>query len=227
MKRGGKQRHSFILPLALSISGRTLAQMPLKRSGARYFAQIKARVHLCAATVPPVDLLFCPASALMGKNCVGVIIILWVQWCRGMAVMKEAGSVIIAQDEKSCVVFGMLAECEGDKNSSACPLVSFHLKPWRQQILRFLRQAESMEIVWLLLPPGCRPVPALKNAPELSFCATRTTFSCARFPEPTRPPASCRLSRVHFRAQGGRARPKCVERAKRKADHIPRSSTNF
>ncbi len=94
------------------IGGRALIapgnrHMLLKRSGARYFVEVKDGPFVCRHR-PSVDVLFRSAARYAGKNCVGVIMTgMGDDGARGMAEMKEAGAFTIAQDEKSCVVFGM------------------------------------------------------------------------------------------------------------------------
>jgi two-component system chemotaxis response regulator CheB len=79
----------------------------LKRSGARYYVEIKDGPLVCRHR-PSVDVLFRSAARYAGKNCVGVIMTgMGDDGARGMAEMKEAGAYTLAQDEKSCVVFGM------------------------------------------------------------------------------------------------------------------------
>jgi two-component system chemotaxis response regulator CheB len=57
---------------------------------------------------PSVDVLFRSAARYGGKNIVGVIMTgMGDDGARGMEELKEAGSFNIAQDEKSCIVFGM------------------------------------------------------------------------------------------------------------------------
>jgi len=81
--------------------------MLLKRSGARYFVEIKDGPLVCRHR-PSVDVLFRSAARYGGSNCVGVIMTgMGDDGAKGMAEMKEAGAQTIAQDEKSCVVFGM------------------------------------------------------------------------------------------------------------------------
>jgi two-component system chemotaxis response regulator CheB len=58
-----------------------------------------------------VDVLFRSAARYAGKKAIGIIMtVMGDDGSRGMAVMKEAGSFNIAQDEKSCVVYGMPQE---------------------------------------------------------------------------------------------------------------------
>jgi two-component system chemotaxis response regulator CheB len=79
----------------------------LKRSGARYYVEIKDG-PLVSRQRPSVDVLFRSAARYAGKNAVGVIMTgMGDDGARGMLEMKEAGAFTIAQDEESCVVFGM------------------------------------------------------------------------------------------------------------------------
>ncbi|MBI4796447.1 MAG: chemotaxis response regulator protein-glutamate methylesterase [Deltaproteobacteria bacterium] len=81
--------------------------MLLKRSGARYYVEIKDGPLVCRHR-PSVDVLFRSAARYAGKNAVGVIMTgMGDDGAKGMMEMKEAGAITIAQDEKSCVVFGM------------------------------------------------------------------------------------------------------------------------
>jgi two-component system chemotaxis response regulator CheB len=84
--------------------------MMLKRSGARYFVEIRDGPLVCRHR-PSVDVLFRSAARYGGKNVVGVILTgMGDDGARGMLEMKEAGAYNIAQDEATCVVFGMPAE---------------------------------------------------------------------------------------------------------------------
>jgi two-component system chemotaxis response regulator CheB len=79
----------------------------LKRSGARYYVEIKDG-PLVSRHRPSVDVLFRSAARYAGKNIVGVIMTgMGDDGAKGMLEMKEAGAYNIAQDEDSCVVFGM------------------------------------------------------------------------------------------------------------------------
>lgn len=81
--------------------------MLLKRSGARYYVEIKDG-PLVSRHRPSVDVLFRSVARYAGKNAVGVIMTgMGDDGAKGMLEMKEAGAFNIAQDEKSCVVFGM------------------------------------------------------------------------------------------------------------------------
>jgi len=84
--------------------------MLLKRSGARYYVEVK-KGPLVSRHRPSVDVLFRSAARYAGSNAVGIIMTgMGDDGARGMLEMKEAGSFNIAQDEASCVVFGMPKE---------------------------------------------------------------------------------------------------------------------
>lgn len=79
----------------------------LKRSGARYYVEIKDG-PLVSRHRPSVDVLFRSAARYAGKNAVGVIMTgMGDDGAHGMKEMFDAGAVTIAQDEASCVVYGM------------------------------------------------------------------------------------------------------------------------
>jgi two-component system, chemotaxis family, protein-glutamate methylesterase/glutaminase len=79
----------------------------LKRSGARYFVEVKDGPLVCRHR-PSVDVLFRSAARYAGKNALGVIMTgMGDDGARGLLEMKEAGASTIAQDEHTCVVFGM------------------------------------------------------------------------------------------------------------------------
>jgi len=81
--------------------------MLLKRSGARYFVEVKDG-PLVSRHRPSVDVLFRSAARYAGGNAVGVIMTgMGDDGARGMLEMKEAGAYTIAEDEATCVVFGM------------------------------------------------------------------------------------------------------------------------
>jgi two-component system chemotaxis response regulator CheB len=79
----------------------------LKRSGARYYTEIKDG-PLVSRHRPSVDVLFRSAARYAGRNAVGVIMTgMGDDGAAGMLEMKQAGAVTIAQDEATSVVFGM------------------------------------------------------------------------------------------------------------------------
>ena len=82
----------------------------LRRSGARYFVDIKEGPLVCRHR-PSVDVLFRSAARYAGPNAVGVILTgMGDDGARGLLEMKQAGAHTIAQDEATCVVFGMPKE---------------------------------------------------------------------------------------------------------------------
>ena len=79
----------------------------LKRSGARYYVEVKDG-PLVSRHRPSVDVLFRSAARYAGKNAVGVIMTgMGDDGAHGMLEMKQGGAINIAQDEASCIVFGM------------------------------------------------------------------------------------------------------------------------
>ena len=79
----------------------------LKRSGARYYVEVKEGPLVCRHR-PSVDVLFRSAARYAGKNAIGVIMTgMGDDGSRGMKEMHDSGAQTIAQDEESCVVFGM------------------------------------------------------------------------------------------------------------------------
>jgi two-component system chemotaxis response regulator CheB len=82
----------------------------LKRSGARYYVEINDG-PLVNRHRPSVDVLFRSTAKFAGKNAVGVIMTgMGDDGAKGLLELKEAGAQTIAQDEKSCIVFGMPKE---------------------------------------------------------------------------------------------------------------------
>lgn len=79
----------------------------VKRSGASYMVEVKEG-PLVNRHRPSVDVMFSSVASYVGKNAIGVILTgMGGDGAKGMLKMKEAGSHNIAQDEASCVVFGM------------------------------------------------------------------------------------------------------------------------
>jgi len=84
--------------------------MMLKRSGTRYYVQVKDGPLVCRHR-PSVDVLFRSAARYAGTNATGVIMTgMGDDGARGMLEMKNAGAINLAQDEESCVVFGIPQE---------------------------------------------------------------------------------------------------------------------
>jgi two-component system chemotaxis response regulator CheB len=84
--------------------------LKLDRDGARYVVRVvdgpKVSRHK-----PSVDVLFESVARVAGKNALGVIMTgMGHDGAQGMLAMHKAGAVTIAQDEASCIVFGMPKE---------------------------------------------------------------------------------------------------------------------
>ena len=79
----------------------------LRRSGASYYVEVKDG-PLVKRQRPSVEVLFNSVAKYAGANSIGVILTgMGSDGASGMLTMKENGAVNIAQDEKTCVVFGM------------------------------------------------------------------------------------------------------------------------
>lgn len=84
--------------------------MLLKRSGTRYHVEVKEG-PLVSRHRPSVDVLFRSGARYAGKNAVAVIMTgMGDDGAKGMRELFDAGAFTIAQDEASCVVFGMPQE---------------------------------------------------------------------------------------------------------------------
>jgi two-component system, chemotaxis family, protein-glutamate methylesterase/glutaminase len=86
------------------------SHLMLARSGANYVTQLDVGPPVNRHR-PSVDVLFESAARCAGKNAVGVILTgMGKDGAVGMLSMKNAGSYNFAQDEATCVVFGMPRE---------------------------------------------------------------------------------------------------------------------
>ncbi|MGZ3634637.1 MAG: protein-glutamate methylesterase/protein-glutamine glutaminase [Syntrophales bacterium] len=84
--------------------------MLLRRSGARYYVEVKDGPRVQHQR-PSVDVLFKSTAKSAGSNSIGVILTgMGSDGAEGLLEMKRAGARTIAQDEKTCVVFGMPKE---------------------------------------------------------------------------------------------------------------------
>jgi two-component system chemotaxis response regulator CheB len=82
----------------------------LQRSGARYHVSIKDG-PLVSRHRPSVDVLFRSAAQFAGSNAVGIIMTgMGDDGANGLLEMRNAGARTIAQNEETCVVFGMPKE---------------------------------------------------------------------------------------------------------------------
>ncbi|MGD8657485.1 MAG: CheB methylesterase domain-containing protein, partial [Desulfobacterales bacterium] len=60
---------------------------------------------------PSVDVLFQSVAKAVGRNAIGVLLTgMGADGAKGLLSMKENGAMTIAQDQASCVVFGMPKE---------------------------------------------------------------------------------------------------------------------
>ena len=81
--------------------------MVLRRDGARYLVRIKKGPQVWYQR-PAVDVLFKSVAEFAGSNAVGCILTgMGKDGAQGVRLMKDAGSINIAQDEKTSVVYGM------------------------------------------------------------------------------------------------------------------------
>ena len=82
----------------------------LKRSGANYMTKLD-QGELVNRHRPSVDVLFRSAANVAGANALGIILTgMGKDGVQGLLEMKRGGAFTIAQDEASCVVFGMPKE---------------------------------------------------------------------------------------------------------------------
>ncbi|RIQ15918.1 chemotaxis response regulator protein-glutamate methylesterase [Bordetella avium] len=84
--------------------------MKLGRSGANYVIELEAGEPVNRHR-PSVDVLFHSAAQAAGRNAIGVLLTgMGKDGAAGLLAMKRAGAYTLAQDEASCVVFGMPRE---------------------------------------------------------------------------------------------------------------------
>lgn len=94
--------HAFVAP--------GHSHLMLKRSGANYVTELN-HGELVSRHRPSVDVLFRSAANYAGRNAIGVILTgMGKDGAAGMLEMHQMGSYNLAQDEASCVVFGMPKE---------------------------------------------------------------------------------------------------------------------
>ncbi len=94
--------YAYIAPGAYHLS--------LARSGANYVAHLDQEPPVNRHR-PSIDVLFDSAAKHAGKNAIGVILTgMGKDGAEGLLRMKRAGAHTLAQDEASCVVFGMPKE---------------------------------------------------------------------------------------------------------------------
>lgn len=94
--------HAYIAPGGFHLS--------LARSGANYVAHLDQEPPVNRHR-PSIDVLFDSAAKHAGKNAIGIILTgMGKDGAEGLLRMRRAGAHTLAQDEASCVVFGMPRE---------------------------------------------------------------------------------------------------------------------
>ena len=97
------------------VSGRVLLapggkHMLLRRSGAQYYVTLKDGPKVYHQR-PSVEVMFQSVAKYAGANAVGAILTgMGADGAKGLLQMRENGAPTIAQDEQSCIVFGMPKE---------------------------------------------------------------------------------------------------------------------
>jgi two-component system chemotaxis response regulator CheB len=105
----------------------------LKRSGARYYVEVKDG-PLVSRHRPSVDVLFRSGATYAGKNVVAAIMTgMGDDGARGMRELFDSGAYCIAQDEATSVVFGMPQEAiKREAVHKVLPLQSIAVEMLRQ-----------------------------------------------------------------------------------------------
>ena len=94
--------HAFIAPGGMHLS--------VERSGANYITRL-AQGEPVNRHKPSVEVLFLSAARVVGPNALGVMLTgMGSDGAKAMKVLRDAGSWNVAQDEASCIVFGMPKE---------------------------------------------------------------------------------------------------------------------
>lgn len=99
-----------VLPGHVYLAPGGVAHMKLARSGANYVVKLDYGEPVNRHR-PSVDVLFFSAAEVAGRNAIGVLLTgMGKDGAQGLLAMKQAGAITFAQDEASCVVFGMPRE---------------------------------------------------------------------------------------------------------------------
>lgn len=99
-----------VLPGHVYLAPGGVAHMKLTRSGANYIVKLDGSEPVNRHR-PSVDVLFYSAAQVAGENAIGVILTgMGKDGAYGLLAMHQAGARTFAQDEASCVVFGMPRE---------------------------------------------------------------------------------------------------------------------
>ncbi|MFM2119570.1 MAG: hypothetical protein RL722_1038 [Pseudomonadota bacterium] len=94
--------HAYIAPGGMHLS--------VERSGANYTARVRDG-EAVNRHKPSVEVLFGSAARVVGRNAIGIMLTgMGADGAKAMREMKDAGAYNVAQDERSCVVFGMPRE---------------------------------------------------------------------------------------------------------------------
>jgi len=94
--------HAYIAPGGHHLS--------VERSGANYIARVQVGEPV-NRHMPSVEVLFKSAARVVGPNAIGVMLTgMGADGAKAMREMRDAGAYCVAQDEASCVVFGMPRE---------------------------------------------------------------------------------------------------------------------
>jgi two-component system chemotaxis response regulator CheB len=84
--------------------------LSVRRNGAQYQVMVQDGPPV-SRHKPSVDVLFRSLAKAAGRNALGVIMTgMGDDGARGLKAMRDAGAATLAQDEESCVVFGMPKE---------------------------------------------------------------------------------------------------------------------
>jgi len=84
--------------------------MLVRRNGGIYSVELTQGPQVCYQR-PSVDVMFASVAQAAGSNAVGVLLTgMGSDGAKGMLALKRAGAPTIAQDEESCVVYGMPRE---------------------------------------------------------------------------------------------------------------------
>jgi two-component system chemotaxis response regulator CheB len=84
--------------------------MVLRKGGGRYFVNVKTGPRICYQR-PSVDVLFSSVAEVAGPEAVAALLTgMGSDGAQGLLRMRQAGAHTIAQDEATCVVYGMPRE---------------------------------------------------------------------------------------------------------------------
>ena len=191
--------------------------MILRRSGARYYVEVKdgPMVH---HQRPAVDVLFKSAAHCAGANSIGVILTgMGADGAAGMLEMKKAGAKTIAQDENSCVVFGMPKEAiKLGGADRVLPLDQIAAELVRMLNMDYTELRREIELKW--------------HRASSSWRRRRSRFpSGGTIPQPARglsPNGAGTLGAAEVKRLAGRAQPASGKSDSRR-ESMPRRDTAF